>query len=383
MARYRFLAYDITGTQFRAEIPFSTIKFGDVLNRPGSLDASLPARAAEAAQDILDPGRTTLWITNGTDIVWGGIVWAWRRDLSDAPEVRIAGQGLWSYYREGRRTIRADATFTATDQLSIVSSILSTAHATANPLGLNVSLNPSTSGITRTTSFLGRDRKPVGEAIEQLAEMDDGFDFNTRAVWDTTTSPPVPDVTLDVWYPQAGSVTSIVWEHGHDVLLEPVEVDASKLATTVDAIGGDAGAGTIIQTATDSSGTFPYLEGTVSITDETNTTTLSAAASGELARLQSPPRTTTAQILDSNRWPLGSWNLGDQVWISCRDTGVDVDGYWRVTAWDCDVNPNGIDTITVTLAEGLPLGRPILPPALRLAQDDRDLARRVARLEHS
>jgi len=60
-----------------------------------------------------------------------------------------------------------------------------------------------------------------------------------------------------------------------------------------------------------------------------------------------------------------------------------VDGYWRITAWDCDVNPNGIDTITVTLAEGLPLGRPILPPALRLAQDDRDLVRRVARLEHS
>lgn len=383
MARYRFLAYDITGTQFRAEIPFSSVKFGDVLNRPGSLDASLPARAAEAAQDILDPGRTTLWITNGNDLVWGGIVWAWRRDLSDAPEVRIAGQGLWSYYRDGRRTIRADATFTTTEQLSIVSSILATAHATANPLRLAVALKPSTSGITRTTSYLGRDRKPIGEAIEELAELDDGFDFNTRARWDTTTSPPIPSAALEVWYPQAGSVTDHVWEHGHDIVLEPVEVDASKLATTVDAIGGDTGSGTIIQTAVDSSGTYPYLEGTVSLTDETNTTTLGAAASGELARLQTPPRTTTAQILDPDRWPLGSWNLGDQVWISCRDTGVQIDGYWRITAWDCDVNPDGVDSITVTLAEGLPLGRPILPPALRLAQDDRDLARRVARLEHS
>lgn len=348
MARYRFLAYDITGTEFRAEIPFSTVKFGDVLNRPGSLDASLPARAVEAAQETLDPGRTTLWITNGNDLVWGGIIWAWRRDLSDAPEVRVAGQGLWSYYREGRRTIRADATFTATDQMSIVSSIMGTAHTIANPLGLTVNLNPTTSGVTRTISYLATDRKPVGEAIEQLAEMTDGFDFNVHATWDLTTVPPTPSAALEVWYPQAGTRTSIVWQHGIDILLEPVEHDASKLATTVDAIGGT---GPIIQTATDTSGIYPYLEGMISMTDTTDTTLLGAAAAGELARRQSPPKTTTAQILDPDRWPLGSYSLGDQVWISCHDTGVAIDGYWTVTAWDADINPDGIDTVTVTLAE--------------------------------
>lgn len=348
MTRYRFLAYDITGTEFRAEIPFSTIKFGDVLNRPGSLDASLPARAAEAAQVTLDPGRTTLWITSGNDLVWGGIIWAWTRDLSDNPEVRIAGQGLWSYYRDGRRTIRSDATFTAADQLTIVDDILTTAHGIANPLNLDVSLNPTTSGITRTISYLGTDRKPVGEAIEQLAEMTDGFDFNIHATWDTTTTPPVPQATLEVWYPNVGTTTQIVWQHGHDVLLEPVTSDATKLATVVDAIG----AGPTYGTATDTSGTYPYLEGTISMTDTSDATILGHAADGELARRQDPPRTFTAQILDSDRWPLGSFGLGDWVWISCKDNGVDLDDYYRIIDWTCDVNPDGQDLITVTLANG-------------------------------
>lgn len=352
MGRFRFLAYDITGTEFRAEVPFSEVKFGDVLNRPGSLDASLPARATEATRDILDPGRTTLWVTDGTSLVWGGIVWAWRRELGDNPMVRIAGQGIWSYYREGRRTIREDLTFTATDQLSIALLLLTKTHNIANPLGLTVNLNPATSGINRTTAYKATERKPVGEAIEQLAEMVNGFDFNTTATWDTGTIPPTPQVALDITYPATGMITEHVWAHGFDILLEPVEVDATKLATTIDAIGGDNGAGAIATgTATDTTGIYPYLEGTISVTDETNTTTLTSIASGELAWRQAPPRTTTAQILDPARWPLGSWNLGDQVWITCRDNGVDVDGYWRITAWDCGINTNGIETITVTLAE--------------------------------
>lgn len=346
MARYRFLAYDITGTEFRAEIPFSTYTFEDVLNRPGSLDASLPARAAEAAQVTLDPGRTIIVITNGNDIVWAGIVWAWRRDLSDAPEVRIAGQGLWSYYREGRRTIRADNSFTAADQLSIALLLLTQVHDTANPLDLTVNLNPATSGVNRTISYLASDRKPIGEAIEQLAEMDDGFDLNTRTVWNTDVTPPVPASSLEIWYPHAGSITGVVWQHGTDILLEPVESDATKLATVIDAIGS----GPTYATATDSSGEFPYLEGTVSMTDTSDATILANAAAGELARRKSPPTTLSAQILDSSRWPLGSFTLGDWVWISCQDNGVNLDGYWRIVGWKATGDPNGQDVVTVTLS---------------------------------
>ena len=387
MAVYRLLSYDITGTQFRGEIPFSSLTFGDVLNRPGSLDASIPARAAEASRSYLEPGATTLWITRGEDLVWGGIVWAWKRDLSENPEVRVAAAGPMSYYREGRRTIRSSVTFTATDQMSIVASLFTTAHADTsnttlpNPLGVSVNLYPSLSGTLRTLSYLGRDRKPIGETVEALSAMSDGFDINTRSSWNTAAIPPHPETSIEVCYPYQGTPTPIVWAHGHDVLLAPVEVDATKLASFIEAIGGDAGAGTVIGAASTPLGT--YIEGTITVSDETNVGTLATFAEGELDRRLAPPVTTTAVLLDPDRWPLGSWNLGDQVWVSAQDTGVSIEGYYRIVAWTCKIDQNGLDVIEVTLCEGLPLGRPILPPSLRLAQEDRDLVRRVERLEHS
>jgi hypothetical protein len=387
VALYRLLSYDITGTQFRGEIPFSSLTFGDVLNRPGSLDASIPARALEASRSYLEPGATTLWITRGEDLVWGGICWAWKRDLSENPEVRVAAAGPMSYYREGRRTIRSNATFTATDQMSIVASLFTTAHADTsnttlpNPLGVSVNLYPSLSGTLRTLSYLGRDRKPIGETVEALSAMSDGFDINTRSSWNTSAIPPHPETSIEVWYPYQGSTTPIVWAHGHDVLLAPVEVDATKLASFIEAIGGDAGAGTVIGAASTAEGT--YIEGTITVSDETDVGTLARFAEGELDRRLAPPVTTTAVLLDSDRWPIGSWNLGDQVWISAQDSGVSIEGYFRIIAWNCKIDQNGLDVIEVTLCEGLPLGRPILPPSLRLAQEDRDLVRRVERLEHS
>jgi hypothetical protein len=94
------------------------------------------------------------------------------------------------------------------------------------------------SGVLRDRTYQAYEVKQIGEAVEQLAAVDGGFDFAI----DVT---PSFGKVLTLSYPRRGRIagtTGIVFESGKNLLGYTEDVDAGRQATIYTAIGAGDGA---------------------------------------------------------------------------------------------------------------------------------------------
>lgn len=377
--RVQLIAYDLPAQRITGEVAFADLSWAEEISGEGSLDVSVLAGTAGAALCV--PGRTLLYVEQGPALLWGGIVWARAWSAGSPPRLKVGGASWWSYYK--RRTIRSTLDYPNTEQFAIVASILSYAHAVnakANPLRTTIRRHPSSTSTTRARTYQATERKGVAEAIEEIGSARNGFEFLPTVAWDTATTPPSPAHFLDLWSPRLGRLTPIVWTHGSDVAVESHDLDGASLATLVDAVGSGDGAAKVISTA-QLTNAFPLLERQVSYTDSTSAGWLTDQAEAELARTAEPPATAQVRLRDLERWPLGSWITGDEVFLSAHDVGLTIEGYYRVQGYKAQVGATGQLEVTVDLALGAALGRPITSPARRLPRETVELRRRLKVLE--
>jgi hypothetical protein len=381
----RFLAYDWITRDPRTpvEVPFTQFKFGETISRPGGFDASLSPQVAASARNVLDPARTLVYVEENGQLVWGGTIWSteWANNT-----LRVGGGSLWSYL--DRILIRGTRTYTAQDPFDIVADLLAYAQGKSQAdLGLTLRRHPATTGLSRDRTFQGNERKQVSDAIEQLGEAD--FEFTVGVEWSAST-PREPEHYLDVWHPTAGRVTDYVWASigaQAPIRVESFTLSGDQMNTVVDAIGSGTGAGKQIGTATFPITTYPRLEGTRSYTDIASLGLLNAQAQAELNRTIIPPQTVKVELTESGRerFPLGSWIVGDSVVISAHDgPGLDVDGTYRIQSWEAELLGSARRLkVSITLARGGSAGRPMLTGAQRLRSERSELIRRVKRLEEA
>jgi hypothetical protein len=351
VAEYRFLAADLLTGTIREEIPFDGVKFGDVLNAPGGFSASTPLSLARngydpIARNVLDPGRTAIHVERDGVILWSGILWTVRANIADQT-VEYGAEGLWSYFR--RRIIRSDVTFAGTDQAAIAQQLLTNAQAiTGGNLGIVV--GTETTGRTRDRTYLAVDRKPVAEAVEQLAAVLDGFDFSVTSAWNAGTI----ESTFRVHYPKRGTRTAIVADLDGPVGGFDYTIDATVQANELTAVGADTGSGPITATVADPGtlSAYPLLESTVSLTDVSEAATLDAHARARLAALRLPVATIpSVTFRPSGDLTVGAITAGDELRVIASAGYVNVDAWYRVVAWEVEVDTNGTETIRLTFAD--------------------------------
>lgn len=86
----RFAATDIiTGKTLSDNIPFSVSSFSDALGTDGSMDATLNLsnREASAFVSVLIPRKTIIWVFDGNQPIWHGILW-------DIPHSSVNGNAI-------------------------------------------------------------------------------------------------------------------------------------------------------------------------------------------------------------------------------------------------------------------------------------------------
>jgi hypothetical protein len=264
----------------------------------------------------------------------------------DAGTIDLSGEGFMNYMR--RRVLYSTRTFVATDQLAIVKNLIDyTQGLTSGNMGIDTTPLATMTTVARDRTYFDYEKKKIGEAIEQLAEVRDGFDFRLVPRW---TNGPNSRYVLDfeVIFPALGRDTGYTFDVvAHDVT--NVEVDLTRLAYRATAVGQGTGEDIpSVVLANDAQIVVNALvEDVVSVGDIIGTDTLSAHAQRRLD-VGSAPLIYPNLVLDPSF--LGSFIPGDRVHLVGGTGALDIGGVYRVAEQSFTVPAEGPEVLALTLA---------------------------------
>ena len=351
MATYRYLLVDVVNPTIRlAELPFESATYGHVLNAPGAFQGTMgleqPPKLAAVLQEQLQLGQVSIWVERDGVIVFGGILWTSDADI-DAGTITYAGEGWHSYFR--RRVLRARKVYVQQDQVTIAKDLLNYAQAFGGGSIGVWTADAAPSGVLRDRTYEAFERKNIGEAIEQLAAVENGFDFRYESQYDQVGNLGVRFLTS---YPPTGRHTEYVLEVGKQLSQLNIKTDATTLATNVDAVGAGEGDIKLLATVSDPGllGVYPMLDDVVSFTDVSEQPTLTAHARKRLQQGSSPVVIPEVEWDPSLEPIIGSFLTGDIVTVRGGAGLAQVDGLFRITTVEVSVDDAGGETGKLSFA---------------------------------
>lgn len=320
-----------------------------ILNGAASIAGTISTTTApsKVTRANLDPGRSAIHVERDGVIVWSGILWTARADVASAV-VEVGGEGWWSYFR--RRLVRVTRTYSAADQLFIARDLIN--YAQAQPGGnVGVLVGTETSGVGRDRTYYSYERKGIAEAVEQLAAVTNGFDFAIDVAYESG----VITKRFRPAYPRRGRTTAIVFELGTNLESLSQEIDATRQANQIDAIGAGEGDAMLIATATDTSqlASYPLTEDVIALKDVSVTSTLVGHAALEVAARVAPVMRLPTLVAHqaSPDVSLGAFITGDTITVKGSDGYVSVNEQMRIMEYATSVDVNGREALTLALAQ--------------------------------
>lgn len=352
MADYRYLLVDILTGQRLAELPFESARYTDTLNAPGSFTGTMPLKPKEPLLSVLQAslqlGRVSVWVERDGTIMWCGPLWTDSSYFTTDAYV-LNGEGWLSYFR--RRLLRADKTYTGVEQVLIAKDLLDYAQVQPGGNVGVVTTDTTATGVTRDRTYLAVERGWIGERIEQLAAVLNGFFFRFEGRWSGGTL----QTRFLTSYPKTGRVTDLVFELGKQLTGDNCRRDATALVSHVDAIGATPSAGTepLLGSASDTSrlANMPMLDDVVTFSDVSVQATLDAHAANRLARGKTPMDIPALQVDAGGDTPLGSYVVGDNVEVRIDAGLCQLNDRYIVTERSVDVDASGGETVTCSYAQ--------------------------------
>lgn len=195
------------------------LSFNYAMNGPGALEFTLPIdKPSHSAYAI---GEREVHLYRNDQLVWGGYL---VRAEADGVFVRFGCLGwLW---RLRKRVITTDLWYQDTDPGEIAWSLVDWAQAqTAGDMGIRRGTVQDT-GAVKSTIYCGLNRPVIGDSIEELAELRDGFEYEIA-----------PDKTFNAWSPRRGRDTSLELDAGMHTSLTGVVEDMETIATSMHVLG--------------------------------------------------------------------------------------------------------------------------------------------------
>jgi len=257
----------------------------------------------------------------------------------------LSAEGFFSLLRG--RVLETDYDVTGRDQALIVKDLIDTAQGYTEGDMLIETAGIAAVGKTRDRSWAASEWKDVGEAIEDMAAVRDGYDFRTGVSWGASA----PVRTFYVQYPATGRVTDFVLELGRNLELLSLSVDATQVVNKVYARGEEGEDGVPLTTSIHNTGTgFARRDAVVTNDDVRNLSTLLDHAQRKLDRGSQPIRIPSVSLNPSQEPALGSFIVGDIVEVRGVFGAVDFGGSYRITAWAASVDTAGMESLSLTLA---------------------------------
>jgi hypothetical protein len=306
------------------EFPAEIIQYGFRLNRPGGIEFALNLDHSKTSTANIDPGEHEIGVERNDAVVWVGPALTGDED-DTARTVTIGGEGLLSYLRKMHVTSTLTFTVATHDQFTIARSLI--AHH-QNKAGGNFGIDTTAttlSGRKRDRVYPGFELKNIFEAVVELSEVDDGFDFNINPA----------TRTFDLYYPKRGQRREDVVFDVRNIRQFQRRRDATVQASQVYAVGAGEGDDMLTATVQSSSAVAQYgLTQTVSSHKSVSVAqTLVDHATEELDTFASVANllTLTVGVTDP---PIFSYGLGDEVRIRWDSPWETVNEYQRLIGFD-------------------------------------------------
>ena len=214
---YRAWTEDVlTGQTLCFDLPIAISNYSySKVNGYGELSGDISLDASDDVALLTEPRRTRLWVQHRGRLVWGGIIWDAEPQIA-ARTLRITAQTSLSYYE--MRLLSVTLSFVDRDQLEIFRGLIVYADAQLNG-DIGLQFEETLTGIRRTRYYGpgagegARPDKPILEAMKQLAELDNGFEFVDDWFWNDDSQ---PQSIVRFGYPTLGStggVAGLTWEY--------------------------------------------------------------------------------------------------------------------------------------------------------------------------
>lgn len=212
MGTYTYLLADLHSDQVLAELPVRVSGgFGRRVKGYGELRGSIDLAAwspdDESLAALLSDRPRALYADRDGVLVWGGILWRGTRRQS-SHTVEVQAMEMESYF--ARRLITADYVPAQVDQLQIARTLIATAQSALGG-DIGVQVGDELCGVLRDDEYLGSQLKNVHEALQQKANLENGFDY----LIDCRYEDGVPRKRLLLGYPRIGRAAAgsdLVWE---------------------------------------------------------------------------------------------------------------------------------------------------------------------------
>ncbi|WP_441248936.1 hypothetical protein [Kitasatospora sp. McL0602] len=230
----------------KGELPVSSIRFRSIFSAPGSATITIPLSANPLAGldfSLVSPWRALIHIQRGTRILWAGPLLSWNVDLS-SESVMLDVLGLWGYYRRciinrgssrhpegyivsqlGQHTIARELIQEFGDRPALWDQNDVYASNGPNALSFDPAQDP---GKLRDRTYIWYEWKNLGEAVEQLAGVIDGFGFRIDHSQDAETGRISNHF---VFTPQTGEPTRFILEHGVNCDVTSLTSDGDQMCT--------------------------------------------------------------------------------------------------------------------------------------------------------
>jgi hypothetical protein len=367
VAEFRYHFYDApTGTRIDT-LPVEGVTFSTELRGVGTFTGTLPLYAddldANRVASATIPDRTKLYIERDNALVWGGRLIPPRDYESNAGRLTINAEetlGALAY------RFLPNLSWYGVDQFDIFRGILASLQGdTGGNLGLLVT--PGLSGVLRDRNYLLADQTVGLEALTNLSEVINGFDFATQVTWSPTMT---PQETIVLAYPRMGRVgtdAGLVMEYdrfgGGGNIASYTWSDGPGLFTrswaTTETEEGVQLVASATNTALITAG-YPLLEQSDTYDGIVILQTLQDHADAASAYAAGHRVTAEVTVKAQTGLELGDWQMGDDVLVRLSDWRFPPDpatgapgysGYLRIVGWE--VKPGDVEEYTFTLGDFL------------------------------
>ncbi|MER6196772.1 hypothetical protein ABT234_05245 [Streptomyces sp. NPDC001586] len=326
---YRALLCDLRTDRLLDVLPLHGVNLDSYIGKTGTCSGSIPipnAAMAARVRDAVTPGRTALWLERGGDIWWGGLLWTSQIQSDERGRLSMGIQaGSFESYLDHRLMMTSGA-FTTMDQFEIARTLVDYVQDT--PGGdIGIEYDARMSGVLRDRAYSRYDLRTVREMLDDLAAVEQGFEWRISAHRDPVTGhrikrlqlghPVIRTGTSDIVLTRPGPVLSYAWP-----------VDATTQATVWQSRGASNNSNAsaesvplmsdvLVDEAAHAAG-WPRMDGTSDYTTVEQQTTLDAHARGDWNAARTP-RTIPEITVSLARTPLSPALLGATVRLRITD----------------------------------------------------------------
>lgn len=290
-----------------------------------------------STMENLRPGSTAIFVERDGVVLWGGVLWTVRSNLSSYT-AELGASDFMSYLE--RVHIYQDLLYANQDQGFIAKDLLDRAMVKSGT-GLNlVAIQPEASK-SRYRYYPAVERKSFGSAIQQLANVNDGFDW--RFEYSYSGEGDRINTALVMSTEPIGRLTSFVFELGTNMGLLDYSLDGTAVANYAEAWGQGEGGDGHFRASFDATSlaASPLLEAIQTFSDVKNYDTLQQKADDMVLRGKDPIERVEIGTFPNSVPVIGSYEVGDRVKVRASYGYINIDGRYRIVSSTVTVDQSG------------------------------------------